>query len=41
MNLSVERFDIKNGLLGVKRDTFLLLLGYMIIENTNNKTQNV
>jgi hypothetical protein len=37
----VERFDIKNGLLGIKRDRFLLLLGYVNVENTHDKTRNV
>jgi hypothetical protein len=27
LDLLIERFDIKNGLLGIKRDRFLLLLG--------------
>jgi hypothetical protein len=37
----VERFDIKNRLLGIKRDRFLLLLGHMNVENTDDKTRNV
>jgi hypothetical protein len=34
-------FDIENGLLGVERDTFLLLVGHITFENTDNKTRNV
>jgi hypothetical protein len=37
----IEWFDIENGLLGIERDTFLLLLGHMSFENTYNKTRNV
>jgi hypothetical protein len=37
----IELFDIENGLLGIERDTFLLLLGHMTLENNDNKTQNV
>jgi hypothetical protein len=36
-----ERFNIKNGLLGIKRDRFLLLLGHMTFGKTDNKTRNV
>jgi hypothetical protein len=28
-------------LLGIERDTFLLLSGYLALENTDNKTRNV
>jgi hypothetical protein len=37
----VKQFDIENGLLGIERDTFLLLLGHMGLENTDKKTRNV
>jgi hypothetical protein len=37
----IECFDIENGLLGIERDTFLLLLGHMGLENTDSKTRNV
>jgi hypothetical protein len=37
----IECFYIENGLLGIERDTFLLLLGHMSFENNDNKTQNV
>jgi hypothetical protein len=37
----VEGFDIENGLLGIERDTFLLLVGHITFENTDIKTRNV
>jgi hypothetical protein len=37
----IECFDVENGLLGIERDTFLLLLGHMSFEKTDNKTRNV
>jgi hypothetical protein len=40
-NSVIDGYDVENGLLGIERDTFLLLLGYMGFENTDNKTQNV
>jgi hypothetical protein len=40
-NSVVDGYDVKNGLLGIKRDRYLLLLGYMGLENTDNKTRNV
>jgi hypothetical protein len=36
-----SKFEIKNGLLGVQRDIFLLLLGYMCFESEEKKTRNV
>jgi hypothetical protein len=32
-NLLIKSFDIENGLLRTERDTFLLLLGQMSLEN--------
>jgi hypothetical protein len=40
-NLYMKPFDIENGLLGTERDTFLLLLRYMSLENNDNKIRNV
>jgi hypothetical protein len=40
-NSVVDGYDIENGLLGIERDTFLLLLRHMGFENTYNKTRNV
>jgi hypothetical protein len=37
----IDQFDVINGLLGIERDTFLLLSGYLALENTDNKTRNV
>jgi hypothetical protein len=37
----IEKFDVLNGLIGIKRDNFLLLIGYMNIGNNDNKTRNV
>jgi hypothetical protein len=37
----IKQFDVKNGLLGIKRDRFLLLIGHMSLENNDNKTRNV
>jgi hypothetical protein len=34
-------FEIKNGLLGVKRDRFVSLIGYVHFDENNNKTRNV
>jgi hypothetical protein len=34
-------FEITNGLLGVERDTFLLLIGYVGLDYGDNKTRNV
>jgi hypothetical protein len=34
------KFEIKNGLFGVNRDIFLLLLSYMRFENGEQKTRN-
>jgi hypothetical protein len=34
-------FEIRNGILGVNRDIFLLLLGYTSTERGDNKTRNV
>jgi hypothetical protein len=34
-------FDIKNGLIGIERDIFLLLLGYGYFNVNNSKTRNV
>jgi hypothetical protein len=31
----INKFDIENGLLGVERDTFLLLLGYIHFDEDN------
>jgi hypothetical protein len=36
-----SKFEIKNGLVGVNRDIFLLLLSYMCFENAVQKTRNV
>jgi hypothetical protein len=46
MNLKFSYFfpsdyEVKNGLLGIERDAFLLLLGHMSLEETDNKTRNV
>jgi predicted AAA+ superfamily ATPase len=40
-DLLIEQFDVKNGILGIKRDRFLLLLRHMSFENADNKTRNV
>jgi hypothetical protein len=40
-NSVIDGYDVKNGLLGIKRDRFLLLIGHMSLENTDNKTRNV
>jgi hypothetical protein len=40
-NSIIDQYDIKNGLLGIKRDRFLLLIGHMTFENTDNKTRSV
>jgi hypothetical protein len=40
-NCIVDGYDVKNGLLGIKRDRFLLLIGHMSLENNDNKTRNV
>jgi hypothetical protein len=40
-NSLVKQFDVKNGLLGIKRDAFLLLLAYMVLESADSKTRNV
>jgi hypothetical protein len=40
-NSVVDGYDVKNGLLGIKRDRYLLLIGHMSFENTDNKTRNV
>jgi hypothetical protein len=40
-NFVPNKYEVVNGLLGVKRDTFLLLIGYMSLENNDNKTRNV
>jgi hypothetical protein len=37
----IEGYDVKNGLLGIKRDRYLLLIGHMSLENNDNKTRNV
>jgi hypothetical protein len=37
----IQQFDIENGLLGIERDTFLLLLEYMSLEHTDKKTRDV
>jgi hypothetical protein len=34
-------FEITNGLLGIERDTFLLLIGYVHFDHNDNKTRNV
>jgi hypothetical protein len=34
-------FEIRNGLLGMKRDKFLSLIGYVHFDKNNNKTRNV
>jgi hypothetical protein len=34
-------FEIKNGLVGIKRDRFLLLIGYVHFDLNNNKTRSV
>jgi hypothetical protein len=34
-------FEIKNGLLGVKRDRFVSLIGYVHFDENDNKTRNV
>jgi hypothetical protein len=36
-----SNFEIRNGLLGVKRDIFLLLIGFMNFYHGDNKTRNV
>jgi hypothetical protein len=33
--------EIRNGLMGVKRDIFLLLIGFMNFYHGDNKTRNV
>jgi hypothetical protein len=38
---SIENFDITNGLIGIKRDRFLLLIGYISLKKDDNKTRNV
>jgi hypothetical protein len=45
-NIKIEspinwNFEIDNGLLGIKRDSFLLLLAYMNFGNGEKKTRNV
>jgi hypothetical protein len=40
-NCIIEGYDIRNGLLGIKRDRFLLLIGHMSFESTDGKTRNV
>jgi hypothetical protein len=40
-NSVVDGYDVKNGLLGIKRDRFLLLIGHMSLESTDDKTRNV
>jgi hypothetical protein len=40
-NSVVDGYDVKNGLIGLKRDRFLLLLGHMGLENNDNKAKNV
>jgi hypothetical protein len=40
-NSIVDVYDVKNGLLGIKRDKFLLLIGHMSFEHTDDKTRNV
>jgi hypothetical protein len=37
----IEGYDVKNGLLGIKRDRFLLLIGHMSLEDTDSKTRSV
>jgi hypothetical protein len=34
-------YEIKNGLLGVKRDRFVSLVGYIHFDKNNNKIRNV
>jgi hypothetical protein len=34
-------FEIENGLIGIKRDRFLLLLGFVHFDTNDNKTRNV
>jgi hypothetical protein len=34
-------FEIKNGLLGVKRDRFVSLIGYVHFDENDNKTRSV
>jgi hypothetical protein len=36
-----SNFEISNGLMGVKRDIFLLLIGFMNFYLGDNKTRNV
>jgi hypothetical protein len=36
-----KEYDYANGLLGMERDTFLLLLRHMSFENGDSKTRNV
>jgi hypothetical protein len=36
-----SNFEIRNGLLGIKRDVFLVLLGYSSFDCGDNKTRNV
>jgi hypothetical protein len=40
-NSVIDTYDAKNGLLGIKRDRYLLLIGHMSLENTDDKTRNV
>jgi hypothetical protein len=40
-NSVVDGYDVKNGLLGIKRDRFLLLIGHMSLGNNDNETRNV
>jgi hypothetical protein len=40
-NFIVNGYDVENGLLGIKRDRYLLLIGHMSLENNDNKTRNV
>jgi hypothetical protein len=40
-NSVIDGYDVKNGLLGIKRDRYLLLIGHMSLEGNDNKTRNV
>jgi hypothetical protein len=37
----MDQFDVENGLLGIERDTFLLLSRHVNLENTDDKIRNV
>jgi hypothetical protein len=39
--LLIDQFDVENGLLGIERDTFLLLSRHVSFENTDDKIRNV